>query len=144
MNGPSGTSVALKVHSATCGLWLKPLTPVHVSPWSSERNRPWGTVPQYHTPGSLAWPGCSQKLLFTARPRVVPSAQGSSPSFTTGSNFGGPLVSVQVAPPSTERMIVGPRCVALPPAVISSVRPSRGSTRKSCTGLPSLKGPSTL
>ena len=39
-----------------------------MTPPSSERNRPCGEVPAYQTPGSLAWPGVSQKVWSTLRP----------------------------------------------------------------------------
>jgi hypothetical protein len=60
--GPSGVpSPGPPVHFSRIGWSLNPVTDSQVSPPSSERNSPCGDAPAYQTPGSLAWPGVSQK-----------------------------------------------------------------------------------
>ncbi len=117
--GPSGVpSCTVPIHSMYGGSSLIGEAEDHVTPPSSERNRPCGDVPAYQTPGSLAWPGVSQKVWSTLRP--LPSA------FFV--NAGGCFASFQVRPRSVERKIVGPRCPVF--AAASSVRPSRGSSTR--------------
>ena len=56
--GPSGVpSLSSPHHALRCGCSLKPSTPRHVAPPSSERNNPCGEVPAYQTPGCDTWPG---------------------------------------------------------------------------------------
>ena len=83
----------------------------HVAPPSSERNRPCGEVPAYHTSGSAAGPGMSQKVWSTARP-----VRGSA----VLAKAGGRAASFHVRPKSVERKTVGPKWPVL--AAASSVR----------------------
>ena len=113
---PSGvSSLSLPTHFAWSGWSLKPDTGAQVVPLSALLKSPLGEVPQYHTPGSLAWPGVSQKTWSTARPRGSPAG-----------NCGGVAASFQVAPPSRLRNTVGPRCHCRD--AHKSVRRSRGSS----------------
>src|SRR5713226_3473981 len=79
------------IHGERIGLALKPATPSQVTPPSSERNRPGGETPAYHTPDSEACPGASQNTWSTASP--------FSPSAALG-NAGGRCASFQVRPES--------------------------------------------
>src|SRR5439155_16083998 len=95
--GPSGVpSLSPPHHALRCGCSLKPSTPRHVAPPSSERNKPCGEVPPYQVPGCDACPGVNQNVWSTTRP--LPSR-----------NAGGCFASCQVRPRSCERKIVGPR-----------------------------------
>src|SRR5574338_709561 len=55
--GPSGVpSCTVPIHSRYCGSSLMLEYGAHVRPPSSERKRPCGDVPAYHTPGCEAGP----------------------------------------------------------------------------------------
>ena len=124
--GPSGVpSWSPPHHALRCGCALKPATPFHVAPPSSERNKPCGDVPAYQTPGCEACPGVSQNVWSTTRP-------------LSGAKAGGAAASFHVRPPSCERNTVGPRCPVR--AAASSVLPSRGSSIAWCTMCPRKVG----
>src|SRR5258708_18693659 len=92
--GPSGVPASAGTHSRYIGWSLNPETLSQVAPLSSLTNSPGGEAPAHHTPGSLAWPGCSQKVWSTAR-----ALFGSSDL----ANAGGWDASVQGFPASRER-----------------------------------------
>ena len=89
---PSGVPPSGGAHCQYIGCSLKPATLSQVSPSSWLTNRPGGEVPAHQTPGSLAWPGSSQKVWLTAR------AVAGSSDF---GNAGGRAASFQVAPASS-------------------------------------------
>src|SRR5688572_6568631 len=61
--GPSGVpSCTVPIHSRYCGSSLMDENGAQVTPPSSERNRPCGEVPAYHTLGSLACAGVNQNV----------------------------------------------------------------------------------
>ena len=113
--GPSGVpSWSPPHHALRCGCSLKPSTPVHVAPPSSERNRPCGDVPAYQTPGSRR---VARRRARTCDRRCARCRR---------LNAGGRAASFQVRPRSVERKTVGPRWPVR--AAASSVLPSRGSS----------------
>src|SRR5207237_9282804 len=78
-------------HCLRIGWLLNPTTSSQVLPPSSVRPRPWGDVPAYHTPGSLACPGVSQNTAETDRPGATASTwsgRSSSVHFSVPSTFG--------------------------------------------------------
>src|SRR6266540_2402859 len=131
--GPSGVpSCGPPIHALYRGSSFNPETGCHVTPPSSDRKRPWGEVPAYHVPASLAWPGVSQNVWSTARPLSLSGAFA---------NAGGRFASFQLRPRSVERNTVGPRWPVF--AAARSVRPSRGSRTRWLITWPRKWGPST-
>jgi hypothetical protein len=61
-SGPSGVPKSAGTQSRYFGWSLKPATLSQLAPPSRLSNRPGGEVPAHQTPGSLAWPGSSQKV----------------------------------------------------------------------------------
>src|SRR5262245_7848525 len=102
-SAPSGEPCAPPlVQSHHVGRSLKPATPRHVRPSSSEQNRPEGLVPQYHVPFSEACPGERKKSILTAKPREPVARPGFLP-FGSFPKRGARLASFQLFPRSVER-----------------------------------------